>query len=127
MQTAAGQSGARNNYMLCVQKPVSERVRNRKVSGTSTAFRSILSKILALLGGRSGALWGSKGEAVLTVGPPLGLHLNETSENGLLFPGALLPGPAIVFSHFGVILLKYSVLPNLVINLMLQEKNNNND
>lgn len=103
-----------------MQKPVGERVPIRKAPGTSRALRSILSKILAQLGGQPGAPWGSKGgRRALAVGPALGLHLNETSENGLFFPGPFSLALLLFFSHFWRVLLKYLVLSNLVINLML--------
>lgn len=110
MQTAAGQSGAETHAVRA--EPRGERAPIRKASWTSMAFRSILSKILAQLGGRPGAL------CALTVGPPRGLHLNETRERTGFFPGPFSLALLLFFSHLGslggLLLLKYLVLPNLI-------------
>ena len=55
------------------------------------AFRSILFKISAELGGWPAALWGTGKEAALTVVLPLSPQLNETSETELFFLGLFSP------------------------------------
>lgn len=44
--------------------------------------------------------WETRGEAALTAGPPLGPHLDETSETGLLFLGPF--SPPLLFHVCGV-------------------------
>lgn len=68
----------------------------------------IPAELLRLLGG-----------SALAVDPPFSPHLNETSEAGL-FPGSLSPPSPLLPCLWGF-LLKYLVLSNFVINLMLQK------
>lgn len=93
-----------------------------KVPGISVTFKNMVYKILGELGGQPGAPWRTKGEPILAAGPPLDPHLGETSETELCFLRPLFP-PLLFFSSMfvgrGRFLLKYLVLLNLVINLML--------
>lgn len=90
----------------------------RRVPGISMAFRDIVPKRTGELGGQPGAPWGIR-EAFQAAGLPLSSHVDETSK--------IVPSPfssSYFFSMFvrgEWFLLKYLVLLNLVINLMLQK------
>lgn len=94
----------------------------KRVPGISVAFKNMVLKIPAELGGQPGAPSRTKGEAILAAGPPLGPYLGKTSETELCFLRPLSP-PLLFFTSMFVgrrrFLLKYLVLLNLVINLML--------
>lgn len=62
---------------------------------------------------------GSRGEATLTAGPPLGPHLNENSDWTVSWGPSPLPCSSVL-PFLWRFSLKYLVPPNLVINLMLQ-------
>lgn len=79
------------------------------------AFRSIVPKIPGELGEWPGAPQGIRREAALGAGPLLRPERGETSETGLFFLGPFYPP---LLSRF---LLKYLVLPNLAINMMLHK------
>ena len=86
----------------------------RMVSGTSMAFRSIISKILGELRGWARGTWGTRGEATLAAGLPLGRPLGETSGAGLLFLGHFFPplsSPSFLPCLWGgeMVLIKYLV------------------
>lgn len=93
----------------------------RMVSGIAVAFRSIVPKTHGELGGHLEPLGDKRrGRPCCrsTPPPPPGRHLRDWSD----CPGALLP-PLLFFSSMfrpWGFLLKYLVLPNLVINLVLQ-------
>lgn len=90
----------------------------RRVPGISMAFRDIVPKRTGELGGQPGAPWGTR-EASQAAGLPLSSHVDETSEIG--------PSPFSSYFFFSMFvrgewfLLKYLVLLNPVINLMLQK------
>lgn len=97
-------------------------IHSKRVPGISVAFKNMVPKIPGELGGQPGGPWRTKEEAILVAGPPLGPHLGETSETELCFLRPLSL-PLLFFSSMfgrrGRFLLKYLVLLNLVINLML--------
>lgn len=72
-----------------------------RVSGTSMAFKSIVSKIPDELGGRPGAPWRTRGEAVLAAGPPFTFTVGETSETGLFFLGQFSPSLSLLSCLWG--------------------------
>ena len=110
-QTALGESAARHTHSLCVQvrglgSADDERVQTalfphgihiRRVSGISVAFRSILSRVSAELGGQPGGPWESRREPALSAGPLLSPHLMKLQRLDCFTP-APLPSPALLCS-----------------------------
>ena len=95
---AGERTGSRGRWTCANCRSVPARDSHQEGICISVAFRSILFRTPAELGGWPGVPWGSGREAILTAGPPLSPHLMKTQRLDC-FPGTLLPSPALLCSR----------------------------